>query len=112
MEHDNIIGADGIAVHLDGICAVFLFVSFADSVGGQFAGLAGGDKACAELKGENRAADKATRFDTYDLGDTLVTVELREVPSDDVKCTRILECGSEVFEHDTLGGEIDNVADF
>ena len=112
VNHHDVVGADGLAMDFDDIGAVFLGLFLTDCVGREFARLAARHKASAELKGEDRAADEAARFDANDFGDALVAIELRQVPADDVKRTRIFESRSEILEKNTLRGEILHVADF
>ena len=74
--HDVVFG-NSVAVHFDGIGAVFFGVGLADCVGGEFAGFAGGNETGAEFEGEDRTADEAAGFDADDFGDTFIAIELR-----------------------------------
>ncbi len=102
MEHNDIIGTDGVAVHLDGVYTVFFLIRCAHGVGGELAGLACGNETGTKFKGQDRATDEAALFDAYNFGDTLVAVQLREIPANDVQGAGILERSCEVVEKNTL----------
>ncbi len=44
MQHDNIVGCDGVAVNLDDIRAILFGILLTDGISRQFAGLTCGDK--------------------------------------------------------------------
>ena len=99
-------------MNLDNVGAVFLRIFLTDRIGRQLAGLAAGNKSGAQFESENGAADETARFDAYHFGDTLVAIELRKIPADDVESTRIFEGSGKILEKDALGGEILDIADF
>lgn len=106
MNHNHIVGGDGITMNLYHVFAIFLVVGSADSIGRKLAGLTYGDKSGTKFEGKNRTADKTTGLNSDYFSNAFVAVKLRKIPPDDMKTARIFKKSCDVAEYDSFLREI------
>ena len=111
MQKHHIILVYSVAVKLDRIHAIFLGICLLDCHRRELTRFASRHKTASELVSHDRTADETARFDTYNLGYTLVLVEFSQSVAHDMQSLAILEQSCKIAENYPLRGKIGNIPD-